>query len=281
MINPEISAIIYGLASAAAWGSGDFAGGFATKTSSVSGVLLVGYITGAMLLSIVAFWTGSPLPDLYALLTSMAAGISGVMALGALYLSLSRTRMGIIAPLVAVVSVMLPVVFGTLFEGMPSGAQIAGFGLALAAIWFLSAPEKAQTFNIQQLGLPVFAGIGFGLFYVLMDQAVEQNVWWPLVASKSTGILLLLILMFVLRRGAMPPKSNYPVVCLAGILDTGGNTFFALAAHTGRLDIAAVLSSMYPAATVLLAWIILKEHLSRRRWIGVFTAVAALALIAA
>jgi uncharacterized membrane protein len=95
------------------------------------------------------------------------------------------------------------------------------------------------------------------------------------------GIALLLILMFVFRKGALPQRNNYPLICLAGIFETAGNTFYALAAHTGRLDIAALLSSMYPATTVMLAWIILKEHLSYRQWVGVFAALTALALIAA
>ena len=125
------------------------------------------------------------------------------------------------------------------------------------------------------------AGVCFGLAFILVDQAVEQSVLWPLVAARGMGITLLLILMFVFRIGALPQRNNYLLICLAGIFETAGNTFYALAAHTGRLDISAVLSSMYPATTVMLAWLILKEHLSCRQWVGVFTALTALALIAA
>ncbi len=281
MLNSELLAIMYGLASAATWGTGDFSGGFATKTSNVSGVLLIGYITGVILLSIVALWVGSPVPDMYSVMTGAASGIGGVLGLGALYMGLARSRMGIVAPLAGIISAMLPVFFAMFLEGLPSSTQILGFALALADIWFLSAPEKSQKIQLKQFGYPVVAGVCFGLSFILVDQAVEQSVLWPLVAARGMGITLLLILMFVFHKGALPQRNNYPLICLAGIFETAGNTFYALAAHTGRLDIAAVLSSMYPATTVMLAWIILKEHLSCRQWIGVFTALTALALIAA
>ena len=109
MLNSELLAIMYGLASAATWGTGDFSGGFATKTSSVSGVLLIGFISGAILLFIVALWVGSPVPDMYSLMMGAASGIGGVLGLGALYMGLAKRRMGIVAPLAGVISAMLPV----------------------------------------------------------------------------------------------------------------------------------------------------------------------------
>ena len=112
MLNSELLAIMYGLASAATWGTGDFSGGFATKTSSVSGVLLIGFISGAILLFIVALWVGSPVPDMYSLMMGAASGIGGVLGLGALYMGLAKRRMGIVAPLAGVISAMLPVLFG-------------------------------------------------------------------------------------------------------------------------------------------------------------------------
>jgi drug/metabolite transporter (DMT)-like permease len=218
---------------------------------------------------------------MYSVMMGAASGIGGVLGLGALYMGLAGSRMGIVAPLAGVISAMLPVFFGMLWEGLPSNIQITGFSFALAAIWFLSAPEKSQKIRLNQLGYPIMAGVSFGLSFILVDQAVEQSVLWPLAAARGMGITLLLILMFIFRKGALPQRNNYPLVCLAGIFETAGNTFYALAAHTGRLDIAAVLSSMYPVTTVILACLILKEHLSCRQWVGVITALTALVLIAA
>ena len=281
MVIPEIVAVIYGLASAASWGAGDFSGGFATKSGSVLGVLLVGYIVGAVLLSICALWFGSPVPNLFSFTAGVLAGVVGVIGLAALYKGLASGQMGIVAPLAALTTAALPVLLGIFLEGFPSTLQVMGFFIAFTAIWLLSIPEKSQKFEWRQIRLPITAGILLGLSMVFIDQAAEQTVLWSLVVARITGAAVLMALLLIFRKGRMPPKSNYPIVCLAGVFDTGGITFYALAAHTGRLDTAAVLASMYPATTVLLAWLILKERLSPRQWVGVIAALTAIIFIAA
>lgn len=280
-VNQEIIAVAYGLASAASWGTSGFSGGFASKKSSVLGVLLVGYITGLVFLSIYALWSGSPIPNLYSLIVGALAGVFGLLGLAAYYKGLASGRMGIVAPLAGVISAAVPVLFGMLLEGFPSSLQVAGFFVAFVAIWLLSASGKSEQTQGRQLGFPVTAGLGFGLSFILYDQAVEQTVLWPLIAGRSASIALLIALLLIFRTGAIPPKHNYPIVCLAGILETAGIIFYALAAQTGRLDISAVLASMYPAGTVILAWMILKERLSLRQWVGVSMTLIALGLIAA
>ncbi len=98
--------------------------------------------------------------------------------------------------------------------------------------------------------------------------------------NQNAGLAVLMVLLLVFRKGGMPPKDNYPIVCLAAFFDTGGYTFSALAAGAGRLDTSAVLACMYPATTVMLAWLLLKDG-SGRQWIGVTAAFIAIALIAA
>lgn len=280
MANPEIAAIIYGLVSAASWGSGDFSGGFAAKSSSVSGVLLVGYIVSVVLLSICALWLGSSVPNLNSIAAGAMAGVTGLIGLAALYKGLASGQMGIVAPLAAVTTATLPVLFGMFLEGLPSYLQIVGFLAAFAAIWLLSVAEKSQKIQLGQIRLPITAGIFLGLSLIFIDQAAEQAVLWSLVITRITGIAILIAIIFIFRKGSLPPKRNYPIVCLAGIFDTGGYTFYALAAQTGRLDTAAVLASMYPATTVILAWLLLKERLSGRQWMGVVAALTAILLIA-
>jgi drug/metabolite transporter (DMT)-like permease len=280
MANPEIAAIIYGLVSAASWGSGDFTGGFATKSSSVAGVLLIGYIVSVVLLSFCALWLGSPVPNINSLAAGAMAGVTGIIGLAALYKGLAIGPMGIVAPLAAVTTATLPVVFGMILEGFPSSFKIVGFLVAFTAIWLLSVPEKSQKIKFRQISLPITAGIFLGLSLIFIDQAAEQTVLWSLVITRITGIGILIVVILIFRKGALPSKHSYPIVCLAGIFDTGGYTFYALAANTGRLDSAAVLASMYPATTVILAWLILKERLSGRQWIGVIAALTAIILIA-
>jgi len=280
MANQEILAVTYGLASASFWGTSDFSGGFVTKTSSVFGVLLVANITGIVLLAICALWVGSSVPDIYSFVFGASAGIAGLIGLAAFYKGLANEHMGMVASLAAVISAALPVIFGMLMEGFPSNRQIVGFAAAFAAIWHLSVSEKSHTIRWRQLSLPATAGIGFGFAFILIDQAVEQSVLWPLLASKMMGTIVLITLLLIFRIGTMPHKHKYPIVCLTGFFDAAGTAFYASAAHVGRLDISAVLASMHPAITAFLAWVILRERLSRRQWIGVIAALIALALIA-
>jgi len=280
MANQEILAVTYGLASASFWGTSDFSGGFVTKTSSVFGVLLVANITGIVLLAICALWVGSPVPDIYSFVFGASAGIAGLIGLAAFYKGLANEHMGMVASLAAVISAALPVIFGMLMEGFPSNRQIVGFAAAFAAIWHLSVSEKSHTIRWRQLSLPATAGIGFGFAFILIDQAVEQSVLWPLLASKMMGTIVLITLLLIFRIGTMPHKHKYPIVCLTGFFDAAGTAFYASAAQVGRLDISAVLASMHPAITAFLAWVILRERLSRRQWIGVIAALIALALIA-
>ena len=147
-------------------------------------------------------------------------------------------------------------------------------------MWLLSRGESDVPFQARELALPVAAGIGFGLFFVLVDRVCSRSLVWPLVAARLSSILLLAVLMATRRQTPMPDANQIPVIALNGILDTAGNAFFALAARTGRLDISAVIASLYPAATVLLAWFILKERLVRQQWLGAAGALVALVLIA-
>ncbi len=280
MANQNILAVVYGLASASSWGTSDFSGGLVTKTSSVFGVLLVANTAGIFLLIICSLWFGGPVPEINSFIFGASAGIAGLIGLAAFYKGLANAHMGMVASLAAVISAALPVLFGLLIEGFPSNRQIAGFAAAFAAIWYLSVSEKSHTIRWRQLTLPVTAGIGFGFAFILIDRAVEHSVLWPLLASKMMGEVLLITLLLIFRVGTMPDKHKYPIVCLTGFFDVAGTAFYASAAQVGRLDISAVLASMHPAITAFLAWVILKERLSRQQWIGVVAALIALALIA-
>jgi uncharacterized membrane protein len=280
MATQEFLAVTYGLASASFWGTSDFSGGFVTKTSSVFGVLLIANITGVVALVICALWLESPIPDASSIVFGAFAGIAGLTGLAALYKGLSVDHMGMVASLTAVISAALPVIFGAMIEGIPSNIQIVGFAIAFVAIWQLSVSEKSHKIHWRQLSLPITAGIGFGFAFILFDQAVHQNVFGPLIVSRITAILALILILMIFRIGTMPQRRRYPIVCLTGLFDVAGTTFYASAAHVGRLDISVVLASMHPAITAFLAWVVLKERLSRRQWVGVIAALIALALIA-
>ncbi len=279
-MNPELSAIFFGLASALCWGAGDFNGGFATKRNNVYSVVIVSQIVGIALLVSTALLLSEQFPASKDMFIGGTAGICGGLGLLALYRGLARGNMSIVAPVTAVVTAIIPVIFGMFIEGIPHILQLAGFGLAIIAVWFISQSDGETRVLWRDLSLPSAAGVGFGLFFILIDRVSDGAVLWPLVAARITSITMMFLFVTVTRHGEIPTAPQLPVIALAGIFDTGGNAFFALAAQAGRLDIAAVLSSLYPAGTIILARFILKERLGRQQWLGVIAALAAVVLIA-
>ncbi len=274
-------AIAFGLVSAAAWGAADFTGGLASRKTGAYHAVLYGEVVGLPVILIMAFVMWQPLPSLSIWLLAMAAGALGTSGLLLLYHSMTKGLMSIATPVSALLAALLPVVIGSIVENPPGYLVIIGFVFALAAIWLVSQSElgvKDIFAHIADLRLPLLAGIGFGLYFVLMHTATRHVTYWPMVASRSGGILILATYMLLNRQPWIPAKSAYGFIFLNGLLDIGGNVFFVIGGQLGRLDIASVLSSLYPGSTLLLAWIFLRERLSRTQWIGIFSALVAILL---
>lgn len=280
MINPETLTIACGIGSALAWGAGDFAGGFASRRGNALIVVLFSQLIGGILLFCLAAAFARSMPPTGHLLSGGLAGIFGVLGLIGLYTGLAQGRMGLVAPLSAVVTAVVPMAFSFFMEGFPGGLRVVGFGIAMAAVWLLSSPGGDSKIAPGELRLSLSAGLGFGLFFIFMDHASSQAVLWPLVAARAAAIVVMFTILATTRQLAPPPRGQFAFIALAGILDTAGNAAFGMAAHLGRLDIAAMLASLYPASTVLLAWLVFRERLGRRQWFGVVTAAVALVLIA-
>jgi drug/metabolite transporter (DMT)-like permease len=279
MLGPEVLGVAFGLASAASWGAGDFSGGVAAKRSNVYGVVIVSQAVGLALLTTLALLLAEPIPAASDLLWGAVGGLAGGVGVVALYRGLAVGRMGVVAPVAAVVSAGVPVVFGLFLEGIPAAPQFLGFGLAFVAVWFVSRPSNGTPIQFRDLGLALIAGVGFGIFFITIDHVSERAILWPLVGARIASVVMLLV-MALLRQAATPMRGHLPLIALVGLFDAGGNAFYALAAQAGRLDVAAVLGSLYPAATVLLAYFVLKERIGRQQWIGVAVALAAVTLIA-
>lgn len=271
--------ILFGLLSALSWGTGDFFGGLATRRTGVYGVVLVAELVGALLLAVLALLFGEAIPGMQSLMWGALAGLAGAFGLLMLYRGLAAGQMGIVAPISAVVSGVVPIVATMLMEGLPATVQMVGFALALVAVWLLSSHEGARL-RLGDLWLPLAAGLGFGLYFVLITRSGSEAVFWPLVVARLAGALLIVIAAAVERAPLWPPRQVMPMAIPSGVFDAGGNLFFVLAAANGRLDVAAVLASLYSGITVLLAWLLLKERLTRPQWLGVATALAAITLIA-
>jgi drug/metabolite transporter (DMT)-like permease len=280
MLSPELLAIFYGLASAFSWGTSDFSGGLATKKNNVYAVVIFSQGIGLLFILLLLIFLREPLLTSRDLFWSVLAGASGAWALLALYAGLAQGRMGVVAPVSAVVTATIPIIFSFFVEGIPPAAKLSGFLLALGAVWFLAQSEYGYQLELSQLRLPVLAGMGFAGFFITIDQVTTGAVLWPLVVARCTAVPILLIYILSKQRWQVPARAQMHLVLFSGVLDVGGTGFFILAAQSGRLDVAAVVSSLFPATTILLARFFLGERLSRRQQLGVWAAIVALLLIA-
>ncbi len=273
-------ASIFALSAAASWGSGDFTNGLVVRRVGLLRTVLISYSVGLLALVGVALARLEVLPPLIDLVWGALAGLAGMAGLGFLLRGFSTGRMGIVAPVSAVLATSIPVVFAALTEGLPREIQLLGFGVALVSIWLLSRPEPLGG-RPAGLGMALAAGLGFAGFFILLDQIGENAVFWPLIAGRLAACAVLAAFALSTRRPISPPRSLLGLLVLAGVLDVSGNLFFLLAVQSGRLDIAVVLGSLYPAVTATLALLIAKEHLARLQMLGVVGAILAIILITA
>jgi drug/metabolite transporter (DMT)-like permease len=279
-MNPLVATVIFGLAASLSWGSGDFSGGLASRRASVSNVVVADYIVGFLLMVTLALLTRETFPLPQDILWGALAGIAGVLGLLAFYSALASGKMGIAAPLSAVLTAGLPALFSAFTLGIPAPLQLVGFALALLAIGLIARPDGVKG-SAWGIGLALLAGVGFGVFFILISRINPASTFWPIAVARLTSVILLLVIMRLRRQPVQPFKGVALLVTIAGILDSVGNAFFVLSAHSGRLDVAAVLSSLYPAATVLLAAILLRERVQRVQGVGVLLALVAIPLISA
>lgn len=283
----ELMALLSGLAAAMSWGAADFAGGVASRHAAAVRVVLASQIFGTLALAVWGLYAREAMPGRGELLWGAVAGLAGGVGLMLLYLSLARGKMGVAAPLTAVASGGVPLLVGLATEGLPGPAQLAGFVAALASIWIISRPEEGATMRPADVFLPLLAGVGFGAFLAILGRLGESaGIVWPLMAARAASISLMSAVVLAgwwrARGRSGHPRVPFPwaLAALAGLGDTAGNALFVYSTQTGRLDVAAVLGALYPAGTVLLAWVVLGERLSPRQSVGVGVALAAVALIA-
>ena len=277
-----MTAIILGLTSALAWGAADFTGGLASRKTGAYRAVFYAEILGITVIIVVAIVVWQPIPDVSVWLLAMLAGALGTSGLLLLYHSMTKGLMSIATPVSALLAAVVPVIVGSFIEGSPGLLIFVGFAFALAAVWLISQSQDGipnLLAHITDLRLPLLAGVGFGLYFVLMHSATRQATFWPMVSSRLGGILIIAFYMTLTRTPWRLDRSATSMIVLNGLLDIGGNLFFVLAGQAGRLDVASVLSSLYPGSTVVLAWVFLRERLSRTQWMGIAAALVAIVLM--
>ncbi len=273
--------ILLGLTAALSWGAGDFSGGLASRKTGAYRAVLYGEAVGLILLLLFSLTGPQPFPDSISWIYAIIAGALGTAGILLLYTAMVEGKMSIAAPVSALLSAVVPVMVGIFTQGTPGMLTFIGFGFALSAVWLVSQSEegiKDIFSHLADLRLPLLAGLGFGSYFTFMNLASREVIFWPIVAARSSG-LVVIALYILFRRGEWSPtRAAWPFLILNGTLDVGGNLFYVLAGQAGRLDISAVLSSLFPGATVLLASLFLKERISRTQWFGIAAALIAIVL---
>lgn len=274
--------ILFGLSSAITWGAADFCGGLASRKAKAYQAVLFGEAVGLAILLAALLLSGEKWIGWLAWLLCTIAGSMGVLGLLLFFQAMSKGQMSVAAPVSALTAAILPVIVGSFVEGFPGWLTMAGFVLALAAIWFISQPDggpKSLRLRLADLSLPLIAGISFGVYLILIHRGSQNGLFWPMVSSRFSGVVTMVVYTLVTRQPFLPSKSIWSLLVLNGILDVSGNGLYILAGQAGRMDVAAVLASLYPASTVVLAGLFLHERLNRLQLAGILAALAAIVLM--
>ncbi len=278
-----MASVIFGLLSALTWGAADFTGGIASKRTNVYGVVIGAEGFGLVLMVALAIAFGESLPPLRTWLWGIFSGLSGGIGLLLLYRALSSGRMSVAAPVSAVIAAILPAIVGGVVDGFPGVWTFTGILLALVAVWLISRGPGGQenpATRLNEITLPLIAGVVFGMYFVCMHQASQDAILWPIVASRMASTVGILGYVLATHQPWFPERKHWLMIALSGLLDVSGNSFYVLGGQMGRLDVAAVLGSLYPGSTVALARFFLKERIVTVQAVGIVLALVAIVLIA-
>jgi drug/metabolite transporter (DMT)-like permease len=269
----------YSLTAVGVWGASDFLGGVGARRANAFLFTAIVHISGMVVMGTIALMVGASFPGHASVVWSLMAGAVGGIALAFFYRSLASGNMGLIAPVAAVLSAAIPTIVTAFAEGLPSPRHLFGFILAGIGVWLISRSE-AGIGRPKGLGMAVLAGIGFAGFYLCIHRAGNASALWTATCSRFGSLVVTGAFVLFGRHLRVVPAPVLGIAVVAGILDITGSTVFVRASQLGRLDDAVVISSLYPAITVLLARIFLHEHFSRARTIGMVAALAAVPMIA-
>jgi len=269
----------YSLTAVGVWGASDFLGGVGVRRANAFLFTAIVHVSGMVVVGTLALLTRAPFPGNSSLTWSLIAGSVGGIALALFYRSLAAGNMGLVAPVAAVLGAGIPTVVTAFAEGFPGYRHVFGFLLAGIGVWLISRSEGGAG-RPEGIGMAVLAGVGFAGFYLCIHQAGNASALWVAVCSRFASLLVTAVVVLAGRNVRAVPTTVLGMAMVCGVLDTTGSAAFVRASQIGRLDDAVVLSSLYPAITVLLARILLHEHFSRARTVGMLAALAAVPMIA-
>jgi drug/metabolite transporter (DMT)-like permease len=270
------------LAAALGWGVGDFLGGLAARRLAVLTVLAISQAVGFVGVLVWVLLSGDAFPGIEELLPAAGGGIAAMVGLGALYRGFAIGAMGIVAPISAAAPVVPLAVDGAQGQ-IPTALQWLGVALVIAGIVVLSYEPRSegQPRVAAGAGLAVMAALGFGLFFVGIDAGADGGSAWAVTAARAASVPVVVVAALLTSTTLRPPRQTLPLLVAVGVFDTCANVFVAAATTYGAVGIVAVLSSLYPVVTIVLAWRVLGERLGTAKRAGGAVALAGAALVAA
>jgi drug/metabolite transporter (DMT)-like permease len=278
-LTTSLLGILSALASALSWGGGDFSGGYASRRSLPFQVLVASGVVSIFVFLCSALIIGEQLPALLSLAWAMSAGIAGALGLGALYQGLAKGSAAIVSPTAAVLGASIPVVFSALSEGLPRWERLVGICIGVIGIWLVSSTNSGDLqLRRRDLTLALLAGTSFAVFFICLSEIPAGSLFFPLAFAKGVSVLTACTILSAQKNRVLPAPD--PILIIAGVLEAGGNWGYLLARQLTRLDIAVVLSSMYPAVTVILAWHFMHQNISKVQLTGILSCMLAVVLIA-
>ncbi|MBC5824616.1 MAG: DMT family transporter [Candidatus Eremiobacteraeota bacterium] len=284
--------IVLALAAGIVYGAGDFLGGIASRRSSLVSVVVLSQSIGLALLLCVLPFLAPTSPSQTDFVWGGMAGIVGAVGISMLYRGLAIGRMSVVSPVTAVVAAVIPIVFGIVRGERPALAAYAGIGLALLAVVLISSGTQGQHRDggrsgqsrslLLEPGLreAFVSGVAIGGFYIILAHVGRAAGLWPLVSYRIVSTALIGLAALLTRRSLRPARAAVGPIIFTGALDIAANALYLEATRRGLLAIVAVLASLYPASTVALAGVVLKERFAPVQVVGMMCAAASIVMIA-
>ena len=270
--------IILALLSSLVWGLSDFLGGTLSKKRKaiavIGGSQSFGFLFAATLALFFSLWTW----DSTVWINGAIAGAMGLLGLVGFYTALATGQMGIVAP-ISSLSAVVPLTIGLVQGERPSSMQVAGIVVALIGVILASGPELNGKVDSRPVFLALFAALTFGFCVYFMAKGGQINPTVTIVSMRATQVSIVLVLVLAVRSLGGLVKKDIPLLATIGATDAGANILFAFAASLGLLSVVAVLGSLYPIVTVLLAWWIHKERLIPVQYLGIVITFTGIGLI--
>jgi drug/metabolite transporter (DMT)-like permease len=280
----QLAPAAYSVTAVFLWGAADFAGGYGSRRANAFVLTAFSHVCAFVLMFTIALGQHGAFPSRASIVWALIAGAVGGFSLAIFYRALSSGQMGLTAPIAALLGAAIPTMIDIALEGAPSRWTVGGFVLAILAIWLITRPDPSDEPDSSGrpagVGMAALAGVGFAGFYLCIHQASGSPVWVAAI-SRVGSFATTAIAVVVTRAPLTLDRPRATLGMFAGFLDITASALFIYASQRGRLDEAVVITSLYPAVTVLIARVVLKERFSRWKFVGLLAALAAVPLIAA